>query len=296
MKIFEFREFSKKIETDQELISEFWESFISVKYPNDIKWNSDKIKTVPDIKFDDIRMDILTIIEKIQNQCGNFTEDLKKANSKTNYFKFFWRGISKMGEVKEIIKSNIPFKSIDPNINMVIKSTRDNRNPVDTPKGIHNKIDNLFYDKFGSHLRSKSVFTFPDIDLNKSYGDQWMVFPIGKYEIFWSNEISDLWNYLDKIWITTPRGSFQVSQYHLWENDEVAEMESSRLFADIVDKYTEGHMDEVIENPFIENDLKEVMIDCKQYFLIHEVFDIPISFYVRGEIDMFFKILKEVSS
>lgn len=89
MKIFEFREFSKKIETDQELISEFWESFISVKYPNDIKWNSDKIKTVPDIKFDDIRMDILTIIEKIQNQCGNFTEDLKKANSKTNYFKFF---------------------------------------------------------------------------------------------------------------------------------------------------------------------------------------------------------------
>jgi hypothetical protein len=129
MKVFEFREFSKKIETDQELISEFWESFISIKYPNDIKWNSDKIKTIPDIKFDDLRMDILNIIEKIKNHCGHFKVDLKKANIKTKYFKFFWRGISKMGEVKEVVKSNIPFESIDPNINMVVKSTRDNRNP-----------------------------------------------------------------------------------------------------------------------------------------------------------------------
>jgi hypothetical protein len=297
MKIFEFREFSRKSENDSDLVLEFWENFISTKYPEDFAWNSKELKTVPDVRFEYLKTDIELIIKTLEEKSRGFLNDLREGNDGTEYFKFLWRGISKIGESIQTINSCIPFDSkiVSSKINLSIKSTRKSRHPVDTPNQIHNDLDKLFFQKFRRRLRSESIFAFPDKDPNQSYGNPWMVFPIGNYDIFWSNEIADLWDYIDKIDLKSTGGNVPISDCDMWINNPILKNEANKILESIASKYIQVNLDEILENPFMGYDLKEVMIDCNQYCLVHEAFDIPLSFYCRGEINRFFELLSQIS-
>lgn len=75
---------------------------------------------------------------------------------------------------------------------------RKNRGPKDMDFEIHQKLDNLFDQKFGIKLRSNSLFCTRDYNMAAGYGDfVCLVFPIGKFEYYWNPDVIDLFSILD---------------------------------------------------------------------------------------------------
>jgi len=77
--------------------------------------------------------------------------------------------------------------------NWFISNIRKDRNPTDTPENIHNLLDDAFQKKFGIRLRSNSIFLTFDTSTAESYGDLYVIFPVGKYEMYYNNNIDDLY-------------------------------------------------------------------------------------------------------
>lgn len=65
------------------------------------------------------------------------------------------------------------------------------RTPSDVGMKIHNKYDELFYEKFGRKARSEGVFASGY--KRKSYGKSYMFFPVNGYKFIWSPAIFDLY-------------------------------------------------------------------------------------------------------
>lgn len=74
------------------------------------------------------------------------------------------------------------------------KSVRMNRTPVDTHPLVHKALDDAFEKKFGHRARSNSMFCTGSVVTAKSYGDPYMIFPIGKYRYLWSESHKDLYS------------------------------------------------------------------------------------------------------
>ena len=72
------------------------------------------------------------------------------------------------------------------------KTTRQDRYPKDMAQELHEYIDNFFQKKFRHKARSSSAFCQGDTDVADDYGQPWMVFPIGAYEVIWSPVVKDL--------------------------------------------------------------------------------------------------------
>lgn len=117
---------------------------------------------------------IKEILEKIKKDCQPFLKDLKKASPLDD---LLYSGRK---------KSESAFKG----------TVRKNRNPKDTPLDVHNWLDNWFEENFGIKARSNSIITTGDSDVAKGYGNLYVIFPIGNYEIIWSPRINDLYTKL----------------------------------------------------------------------------------------------------
>ena len=81
--------------------------------------------------------------------------------------------------------------------NWFVKNVRKDRKPRDMKIEIHNILDEVFYEKFGIKARSQTIFTTPNYNQTKTYtgtaGSAYIIFPMGEYEIIWSDRIYDLY-------------------------------------------------------------------------------------------------------
>lgn len=73
---------------------------------------------------------------------------------------------------------------------------RKNRNPSDTPKPLHDKLNDLFEKRFGWPVRG-GIFTVPSKSIADNYGTPFVFFPIGDYKYVYSPKIEDLFQYFD---------------------------------------------------------------------------------------------------
>lgn len=73
------------------------------------------------------------------------------------------------------------------------KSVRTDRRPKDTFPDIHRDFDDRFQKKFGWPARSAGLFCTGSKTDADSYGESYMVFPIGKYKFLWSDDVPDLY-------------------------------------------------------------------------------------------------------
>jgi len=64
-----------------------------------------------------------------------------------------------------------------------IRKTRKNRRPKDTPGEIHDFIDDYFEKEYGSRFRSEAIFATGSYSTAKSYGNVYIILPVGKYEV-----------------------------------------------------------------------------------------------------------------
>ena len=71
---------------------------------------------------------------------------------------------------------------------------RKNRKPKDTPQEIHQMVDDWFKKKFGVRVRSNSMFLSFNRSVAINYGNTtYIIFPIGKYKLFSSSSVEDLY-------------------------------------------------------------------------------------------------------
>lgn len=77
------------------------------------------------------------------------------------------------------------FKTITP---------RYDRSPVNTPVGIHRRVNSEFRKRFGKEFRS-GVFATSDPLVAKHHGKVYVVFPIGPLDFVWSSDVKDMYHY-----------------------------------------------------------------------------------------------------
>jgi hypothetical protein len=123
-----------------------------------------------------ITPDFETILEILWKKCNPFLKDLLKPG---------WNGeflYSGRGDRKDVI---------------MIRKVRSDRRPKDMPEYIHEIFDELFYDRFGFNARSNAIFCTGNVKQAKHYGNVYMIFPVGKYKLVYSNNIPDLYTEID---------------------------------------------------------------------------------------------------
>lgn len=123
-------------------------------------------------------------------------------------------------EVKNPSKSLIyrGSKSVSLGKNLLTKkSVRTDRSPKDTPKKMHDYIDNWFNKKFGIKFRSQALFVSGDKDIANQFGKVWIVFPINDYDYLWSPFFKDMTEDIDDAIMTRVKKLF--NSYELSKED-----------------------------------------------------------------------------
>jgi len=143
-----------------------------------------------------------------------------------------------------------------------LKKVRKERDPVDTPKLIHNWVDDWFYKKFGVRARSNSLFASFNYRQANSYGvEAYIAFPVGQYKAISSHKVDDLFEV-----IITAKGDFDPGAYKLDTNTWLEELP--------LDKQTEfkEHIYSKLDDANYQNKLvfhqNEYMIVCDEYYIV----------------------------
>jgi len=134
------------------------------------------------------------IIKVIERDCKPFLNEVEKIGD------LLYRGINASSE------------------NAIIKKTSrgNDRKPRDMPPQMHKIFNALFKKKFGWSPR-QGVFATYSENIADKYGSSYIFFHIGKYSYLYSNDIIDLYEYIDdETWITPlfDKGNQWKSSYH----------------------------------------------------------------------------------
>jgi len=202
--------------------------------------------------------------------------------------------------------------------NKFIKNyVRKDREPLSMKKQIHDKLNNIFKEAYGVNLRSESVFCSRDIDVAGGYGNLYMIFPIGEYQLYWSDIINDL--YMDLGWADSALFSLERDEsyftlYHLIDSNadykttinqlhlNIRNKKGERLNNDEILKYVEDLKEKIDKDKNFRKeqirklyntskkvdkkiDRAEIMLVCDEYYgLLVEDFDDPENDYVFTKI------------
>lgn len=117
--------------------------------------------------------DFLTTLKK---ECGTYLKNFKGDYSDT----FLMSGRP----------DNNPF---------IKKKIRKDRMPLDTPRELHDLMDSVFKEEFGFKARSESMFCWSSrVDETtpsyNTYGDLYLIFPVGDYDLLYGEKVTDLFN------------------------------------------------------------------------------------------------------
>lgn len=100
---------------------------------------------------------------------------------------------------------------------------RKNRQPTDMSRELQEELDNVFYDQFKWRPRSEGVFCSGEWDQAHGYGNNvFTVWPIGKYQFLYNENIHDLYTYFDT-------------------ENELDDVDTDQIERDYYDNYGEGY-------------------------------------------------------
>lgn len=149
------------------------------------------------------------------------------------------------------------------------KTTRKDRQPLDSPFDFHILIDDWFANsKFGWRARSSGLFCwgtpFPLL------ASDWMVFPAGKFQYVWSPKVTDLYGNVETI--------FDIA---MGEKRKAAQKGEPKEYGDpYMDRATEEAWEAFIKNlaPTYTNknlkkavvSSKEIMVNCNYSYLVKQ--------------------------
>lgn len=111
-------------------------------------------------------------------------------------------------------------------------------------QSVHDKLDGLFYKKFGWKVRSEGVFCTGRKSETLMYGITYIIFPKGQFKFVWSPDVLDLYTWT-KGHISSRKGGSKVPD-----------------FESVVDTYRDDNLSYAIKEG------NEVALKCKEYYLI----------------------------
>lgn len=124
---------------------------------------------------------------------------------------------------------------------------RTDRTPRDMPLDWHKGIDEALEAKFGWKPRSQGVFCYGSHVRTEYYGEPFLMFPIGRFRYVWSPEVTDLY----------------IKTFSFIHAKKLS-------FEDIAEKYIDTDLKHAIEKGN-----NEIIINCKEYYLVDESFVYP---------------------
>jgi len=208
--------------------------------------DKEQLKRFKEHMFPDKEKVIKDVVPLLKKKCAPFLKEVNKRNM------FIWRGVDR--KIKGPIERKV---------------TRKNRKPSDTSQWAHERLDELFQEKFGWKVRSQGVFTTPSGNTAAAYGSSFgggdcIFFPIGKYRYVWSPHVHDLWPHiLMKLSLKT----FTSAEGERGEIKELRKMVAS---------YTDKGLRKAIAHHVVP----EIVFDCKEYYLVTAIY----RGIIRGEI------------
>ena len=119
------------------------------------------------------------LVEFLRKNCLPACKDILEAN------KYFLRGSWKASHITQ-------FKVGDEIVRGHIERPRTDRRPRDTPRWVHDAVDDFFEDKFNVQLRSASLFVSSGLREVTGYGKIYIVIPMGNYHSYFSPKVLDL--------------------------------------------------------------------------------------------------------
>lgn len=203
-------------------------------------------KSVIQEGMDEIRNEY---VPKIKRHCTEMVKLVKQTKS------FLWRGLAGDDEI------------------FVIKKSRRNRYPTDTPERTHETFDRLYYKKYGWKPRSEGVFVSNKQRGTVGYGPAHIIFPVGRFKYTWAMDINDFFIYA--------RRTIKLAA----KQDEV-----DFRIAEAIEKYSNN---KGIDKFMKKNVPGEMMIKCRLYYALnYEFIEMATIHYPGFESefqDMFFK-------
>lgn len=97
---------------------------------------------------------------------------------------------------KEEIGAHLLYRGINNQHLFVNKKVRKDRKPTDTPRPIHDIIDQWFEQNTGIKARSNGLFATNEQERPYFYGTKYFIFPKGQYRLLSSPKVHDLFNYI----------------------------------------------------------------------------------------------------
>ena len=143
------------------------------------------------------------------------------------------------------------YRGMKNNNKMVKKDVRTDRHPLDSSLFLHTKLNEIFNELYGVNLRSSSLFATGDYKIAKGYGKLHLIFPIGKFDYYWSQNIRDLFIDADDMWISYDNSMDLLDEYM----KELKSMISKNYNKNgsLISAITSKH---------------EIMITCKNYYAV----------------------------
>lgn len=133
---------------------------------------------------------------------------------------------------------------------------RTDRRPLDTDKSLHALLDELFLKHKGWKARSEGVFLTSNRSTARAYGKVFVMFPIGSFKFLYNPDIVDLTNYLNASNIHSASDAQNVFNDHPNAVEDMLK---------VIKGYTNKNL-----SAGTNKDV-EVMIKCKEYFLVDPV-------------------------
>lgn len=186
--------------------------------------------------------------------------------------------------IKDLVQGGFDVTKKDDDLLYSARSKRDpiikapirkGRKPRDMAPLRHEIFDRLLDKKFGIKGRSNALFCTGRYKTTLSYGGHgkvYMIFPVGKYKILWSDVIDDLYNspVADMIF------SEHLSAEPYSSKDEIKQAEQE-LNKDIISTYQTGNLMKAIRSGH------EIMLNGKSYIgLDYDLFSNQIKFYITN--------------
>lgn len=136
-------------------------------------------------------------------------------------------------------------------IPFVKKQVHKNREPLDMPIQLHDMINDTFNEIFGVKLRSECLFGTSNLNIAKQYGKIYLIFPIGKFDFYWSERIFDLFISVDVLFKDYNRYVDKEGNF------------KNALIKMLKKNYKKNG--DLVRAMSVKN---EIMIDCKEYYAI----------------------------
>ena len=150
--------------------------------------------------------------------------------------------------IKTMISSkSFMLRGLDESKELVRKKVRQDRRPKDSWAEYSEFLDKELKEKFGWKPRSEGLFVTSKYMTASSYGNVYIIFPIGNFKYVWNKEVEDNLKLLGSRWADGPKPNAGLVEPRI----EKAIMNNDFIDNNINAALRKGH---------------EIMIKCDEYF------------------------------